>query len=401
MNTEFPSRIPTVVQNTSTNTGSTTTSTTDSSTKSFRDQLISIFKSVIDNLHKISDSIINFFKSGPSRSTQPARPTSDVKRDEKDRAERTSFYQRVARGFTALNDVWHRGIDSLRMTVDQTAMSLGSAIGGVFGRGVFGNLITKAITSALKFAVSKILIGMVLSHLPTIAIIGAIIAAIYILYEHFDEIVGAIKWLGTQIWDGITYVAEQVWEGIKWVGHAFDQAINSIIDILPWTKSKYTKAQEGLAEKSGISEKIIKAYYGDSVSGRDRMLEDWRKAQEDEAYMNELKRKFTTKKGEYDAYQQDFINLVMGKPRTGYNMSLIQEVQQTNLPDYFRNPEDKNMSMIGEDLYGDTAIVAPVVNSTNAALDIPNFFGSNVSMMYPMSSINNEWNLNYSPIGSY
>ena len=115
--------------------------------------------------------------------------------------------------------------------------------------------------------------------------------------------------------------------------------------------------------------------------------------------------KLRSKNLEIRKKDQEAIDWILGKP-VKQNMSLINEVKQSNLPDYFYNPEEQNMTKIGEDGYavdnwGNTAITQIISNTTNTALDLPNFFGSNVSMMYPSSSINGDINMNYSPIGQY
>ena len=216
MNSEFPSRIPTVInnQNNSTNSGSAT----DSSTKSFRSQIISIYNSVVDYLHKISDSLMNFMNGKFFTQSQPRNPQRD-KDQKRETRERVSFFKYVRRGFTSLNNAWKSGISSLQMTFEQVASSIGSAIGGVFGNGVFSRVLSSVITKTLSFAVSKVLLGMVVSNLPMVLLVGAIIAAI-----------------GTVI-----YFAEDIWDAIKYVGHAIDQGIDAIISLLPGQDSKYAE----------------------------------------------------------------------------------------------------------------------------------------------------------------
>ena len=379
MNSEFPSRIPTVInnQNNSTNSGSAT----DSSTKSFRSQIISIYNSVVDYLHKISDSLMNFMNGKFFTQSQPRNPQRD-KDQKRETRERVSFFKYVRRGFTSLNNAWKSGISSLQMTFEQVASSIGSAIGGVFGTGVFSRVLSSVITKTLSFAVSKVLLGMVVSNLPMVLLVGAIIAAI-----------------GTVI-----YFAEDIWDAIKYVGHAIDQGIDAIISLLPGQDSKYAEAREGLAKQTRLRKQDIAYYYGDTVEGRNKMLEDFRKAQNDPAYAEQLSEQIRTKvigdrkDGTYQKVQQEILD---------------EELEGSALTKPFRWAKSiykrwRNQDPDEEWDYGELGSSNPEMNMTpiittnnNSALEIPNFFGSNVSMMYPMSSINNEFNLNYSPIGQY
>lgn len=405
MNSEFPtSRVPTVV---SSNQGSTAAT----SNKSFQEQIIQIFKNVINSLRTISDTVANWFTRNPT-TQNPAQSSQAKKEVKKEREERIGFFKRVSRGFSSLGDAWRRGIDELKYTFESVSSSIGSAIGGVFGSGLFGNLISKIITKALNFAVTKILLGVITAHLPTIAIITAVIGAIAALAYWGEDIYKGIQWIEQQIWKGIQWIGEQIWEGIKWfwdglkkIGWAIDQAIGDLIDILPWGKSKYTKAKEGLADAAGVDKRAIEKLYGKTIEGRNQMLEDWRKLETDEDFKKELLGKLRSNNLEIHKKDQEAADWILGKP-VKQNMSLINEVKQSNLPDYFYNPEEQNMTKIGEDGYavdnwGNTAITPIISNTTNTALDLPNFFGSNVSMMYPSSSINGDINMNYSPIGQY
>ena len=377
MNTQFPNRIPTVINNSTTGNSTTSSESSDPATKTFREKIVEIFKIVIDSLHKISDYVANFFRGGGAK-PQQQQTQREERAATKDRAERGIFFKKVTSGFTLLSDAWKKGIANLQSSVDQTASSIGSTIGGVFGQGLFGRLLGNIITKSLEFAVSKVLLGFVVSNFPMIAVGFLILAAI-----------------GT-----IIYFSKEIWEGIKWVGRAIDQAVADIIDALPWTKSKYSEAAEGISDFGVLDEAAVKAYYGDSVNGRNEMLEDFRRAKEDKQFRDELIQKIMGKRDEMRQEQQDVINWINGDPRR-HNMTLAQEIRQEPLPPYFYNPEEQNMTPINppkeEPL--ENLFITPISNN-NTITEFPNFFGSNVSMMYPMSSINGN-NLNYTPIGLY
>lgn len=403
MNSEFPSRIPTVVNNTS-----NTTSADAQSEKSFREKVISIFNKIINSLRGISDSIAHIF----TRNTKPQITRKEEQNERKQEVERTSFYKKMSKGLGVLKDAWATGISNLQSTLDSTIGSISGAIGGVFGSGIFGRLISNVIQKALSFAVSKLLVGMVLSHLPTIAIIGGIVAAVGALIYYAEDIwnfmkdIGqvvwdAVKWVGNEVWSGLKWIWEQLSSAFKWVVDGIDQAIDRIISILPWSDSKYDEARKGLSDMSVLDEGAVTAYYGDTVEGRARMLDDWRRAQTDEAFKEELRQKLLGKRQERKDAMQDFINQVQGNPERS-NMTLLRDVTASQLPpgffDAVKTSDDYLDALEAEETNIDSFLVSPIVNN-NASLSIPNFFGSNVSMMYPSSSIYNEFNKGYSPFG--
>ena len=262
MNTEFPRKKPAQPSTAKASSGGdggsripkVNNETTPVVDKEVKSTIASRFGKAIEVLNLINTSVVGIYK----RVFETLKGES--KKKEEERKDRRNIFS-VVKG---LNKKWTDMIEPLQKMTDDISSSIGSAMGEVFGSGIFGRTMGSIFSKVLSFAVSKILVGIILGNLPTFLIIGGIVAAI-----------GAL-----------VYYAEEIWEGIKWLGMVFDQGISWIVDI--FGKSKYTKAKEGLAKEIGISKEDVLKYYGDTVRGRDTMLEDYRKAMDDPKFKKEL-----------------------------------------------------------------------------------------------------------------
>lgn len=410
MNTEFPSRIPTIKttqNNSTTNINTNSTSLSESFQKNALDAInnaVSILKSLTekvtdflntkilgskpkedkkkdDNTKKDSQQgvITNVVTEGVSilkrftnmvgdffhRSTDDDENDSE-KEDSTEKTDRIAFRKFMKDGISKLRASWNKGIKDLQGSVAQSAMLIGSGVGRVFGSGVFGNMISKVITKALSFAVSKVLIGFVVANLPWVAIGAAILAAIYLIVKY----------------------ADQIWEGIKWVGYAIDQGIDAILDVLPWGKSKYEKSRQEMAAKLGVSEDAIKDYYGDTVRGRNQAYEDWKKMQLDDDFRREMTEKITKKSG--------WIGKMDMTPETLANESmttkLVREIQYAvgdHSKDYLygqNTPPDSDILGMGlnkKEVYPMT----PIFNNTENNTIINSGFGANINTAAAMEPL--------------
>lgn len=280
MNTEFPSRIPVVKNNTTRN---TTTANTNSAnnTNDFQKAALNIFKGAVDTLNTISNTVYSFTnkykanKKTEVKSERITKPTttkiqkedSTEKRESKNSEDvRLSVFKQIYKTIKNFITTYKANVSNIQRTIESTNTSIGASIGNVFGSGLFGKMISGIITKALNFAVSKILLGVVAANLPTVAIVGGIIALVA---------------LGIYYW-------KEIWDAIKFVGYAIDQGIDAIIDVLPWGKSKYIESRKEMATAAGISQEDILKQYGDTIKGRNQAYEDWKKAQTDPEFYKQL-----------------------------------------------------------------------------------------------------------------
>lgn len=370
MNTEFPNRIPTVVNNQATTSSKTTSiKVVDSDdTKSFQKDAKEALKKLYGWLEKVNDTVYDFFtdyknnendrkKAKTKVSAKPDSVDIAKNKDNKNDDDEESFMKALK---WALNDIWMdvkktadrlslkntSFITSLQKTIESTNASIGSAIGGVFGSGLIGKAIGGTITKALNFAVSKVLVGIVASNLPMILLVGGIIAAI-----------------GTLI-----YFAEDIWDSIKWLGWAIDQGIDAIIDVLPWGKSKYADARKQMAEGLGVSEDAIKAMYGDTVRGRNQMYEDYKAIMNGEITEDELDDLAMTASLFEDSVEdnvkatQDLTAAIRGT-----NSSQAQNISNIINNTYNSTPESSTILPSDADLdYGMSMAPSIVVNNVNS-----------------------------------
>lgn len=367
MNTEFPSRIPKVTNTTTTSTTNSVVQKQAQDTSTFQKNAINIFQKVVDTLDKINNSVYNFTNKNPKTGSTVVNNSTVVKsvdstnkpsvamtifqkavdtlnnirdtvydivqngfhtsegstisssnvkkkdnQDEDEKKKTVSFRQRIIKGFQNFSRDYQAGIKSLQTSVQATSMSLGNAIGNVFGGGLFSRMISGIITKSLNFAVSKILLGVFAANLPMLAIGAAIIAAIYFAIKYWEDIVEGVKWLGI--------LCDQILERIK---H-------------PFSDDKYDEARKYLSEEFIIPEDTIKAIYGDTVRGRQQMYEDYLRAQEDPEFARELLSKF---KGENTNINEN-IDRMMENAIKGTNQidASTQIVDSYNT--YFLSPYD-------------------------------------------------------------
>lgn len=359
MNTEFPRKKPAQPSTPKASSGSgsgdgsripkANNETTPVVDKEVKSTIASKFGKAIEVLNLINTSVVGIYK----RVFETLK--SESKKKEEEKKDRRSIFS-VVKG---LNKKWTEIVEPLQKMTDDISSSIGSAMGEVFGSGIFGRTMGSIFSKVLSFAVSKILVGIVLGNLPTILIVGGIVAA-----------VGAL-----------IYYAEEIWEGIKWLGMVFDQGIAWIVDI--FGKSKYTKAKEGLAKEIGISEEDVLKYYGDTVRGRDTMLEDYRKAIDDPKFKKELIDKIgkSTTVGYVVPAQSLRIDNGAVPTSTIINQYQIQDkLDKIDLDSavnaYDSLPDPKSLQ------------IPTVVNTTtNNSTSVNTSFGKDISTFYPTSSL--------------
>lgn len=417
MNTEFPSRIPTVVNSQS---NSATLASSTSSDASFQKNVLDVFNTTIKFLKSITDKVSNL-SSGQVKSKANKKTTAKNKEDEETRqfqvntfdilksttatlnnltnivsdfidnklpklfdtkvksnktdpsATNQATLNLVSHRFTdsldSIKNMWKSGIESLQNTVESVSSSIGDAIGGIFGSGIFGRMMSKIITKALSFAVGKILVGMVVSNLPMILIGGAIIAAI----------------------TALVYFSKEIWDAIKWLGYALDQGIDAIIDILPWGTSKYKEAREELAKDVSnayginVSEEDILDMYGDTVRGRNQAYEDFKLAYEDEdAYLDVLEKIKAYKKGELEEWEKNKKESfqISGSPSTINDFS-----GAANDLDAIRTANDLDLDIKSGAGDNNNINVSPVTQTTVNNTSVNNI-GNNVSNSKSITSLN-------------
>lgn len=423
MNTEFPSRIPTVRNSTANTVASSTSTTTDSQdTSSFQRQVISVLKETMGLLDNITDKVGSIFNkttktqadntkkdnytkesahsqvpsvvTGIANELQnltnivsdffdkkifhPFRKNEDSAKDDSDKEDRRSFRRLVKDGISNLTTSWKAQMKSLQQTVESVTDSIGSAVGSVFGRGIFGNLITKIINKALSFAVSKVLVGMALTNLPMTLIGGAIIAAIYLVVKY----------------------AEQIWDAIKWLGWSIDQGLDYIASI--FRKSKYEEARKNLAKESGLTEEDILAHYGDTVRGRNQAYEDWERAKKDPKIMQDLIAELKKEHADFGLKQSKTYESLKysGVPIT--NMTSFTTINN-GYNDGFSDVDTAALTVKTDDnIWG---MQSPIINtvSNNNSVNLNSILGNNVSNVLPglsLSPYNTDINLNMSSLRS-
>lgn len=409
MNTEFPSRVPTVT-NTGSNNASLSTqgetvlnkivntlnsivekvskvfsatptkkniATTDTS-DDIKNTAVATVKSagilsqILSILNNLVSSIGNIFTGQGQTQEQPSTVEED-----KEEIKQSKFKLFIGKQFEKLKDGWKSGIRSLQGTVSSVSQSVGSAVSSVFGGGYFGNMLGKVITRALDLAVGKVLIGIGLKYLPIIAILGSIIAT---LAYWGSDIRNWISKVGASI-------GEAIYKGTKWLGNAIDQAIDAVISALPFTSSKYEDARKGLANAAGVTEQDILDYYGDTVEGRNKALEQWRLAQQSPEYMEALIRELQGFSNNFGRHQSVTPESLQYQSSTDKTVMAIKNMLEENL----QNRD--NMSLLPSDENSDLSRgvgynYATLVNNTNNNNSINlGPLGNNVNAAAPMSPL--------------
>ena len=286
-------------------------------------------------------------------------------------------------GLTNLNERFQMGIESLSNTVESTVNTIGNSVGSVFGEGLFSQMISNAITKSFTFVinkvllkflakamaafVNKILLGVLTANLPITLIVLGIVAAVGL----------------------IVYYAEEIWNAIKWLGHAIDQGIAAVIDVLPYGKNKYVESRKDFAQAAGVSEDDIKEMYGDTVEGRNQAYEDWKRAQTDEDYYLELldkARKYKQEQIEATPKQESFQlegsqNIVDDIYGNADLSRAAQEIKELEYP-------IEDLDLEDEEAMGNNINLSPVSTTTinNTAV---NNMGNNVSNSKSFTSLNN------------
>lgn len=422
MNTEFPNRIPTIRQSNSTASQTTVTVKTGVDDSEYKNKVTNVLKEALKLLNNVADNVGNLLNRSktntrtssktkdsdgiiPELSTQTeilktgvnslnkltdaiegyfknnntinAQNNNNSKDDDKKDSENTSLlklsFRKIINGISAIRGSWNSGIKNLQRTTENLSDSIGSTIGSVFGSGLFGKMISGIITKSLSFAVSKILVGMVLSNLPMLAIGAAVIAAIYLVVKYSKEI----------------------WEGIKWLGYSIDQAFDALISILPWGKSKYEESRKQLAGEAGVSEDFIKEYYGDTVRGRNQAYEDWKKAGEDEAFKQDLISKITAAHQEafdklptYDSFQ------FSDRKRTDSIITQIYNNTTVNNGSGVSSMTDLDLQLPNVP----TTIVSPVTTNSSQMINF-NDLGKNINSAKAKDSMEFGLNRSYGSFG--
>lgn len=396
MNTEFPSRLPTIQNSTTSSRSSTITVTKNEQISDFEKSLLTIFRSSVKTLNNISDFVSNLYQKVSRKDTKKStkiQPSTEKvveevkslrrdnkKTDQSEKAERSFFYKKITNGISYLTDTWKDSIRNLASTVESTNSSIGSAIGNVFGSGVIGRLVGNVVTKALNLATSKILMGMIVQNIPTILKLGVIGLAIAgltkLVVKYWDKIVPVIQW----IWDAID-------QGFDWIKSFFGH-------------SKYEDARKGLMEEFGVDEGVIKKYYGDTVKGRARMLEDWRKIEKDDSYADSIRPLIREIRDQRNSDINALFSSIKGMPQLGSSSTSIIN-NQTII-----NRDSDSDSLTSSELpYMSGTSSVPNISTINNVSTVTNAINgmtsNNVSTAYPMSPIpqqSQSWIGGYSPI---
>lgn len=269
MNTEFPSRVPTIT-NTQVNPVSTiketasssTTKTEQAETKQSRATTKEFQKDVVENFKEVITEVVSIYDVISGMQTSQIR---QEKQEEKVEQETKSFRSSIGKALSIANASYKKMISSLDDMAESFTDSVAGAISSTFGGGLFGQVLSKAFSGVMKLAVNKLLIGILLSH-PIVILIGTAIAALVA---------------------SIAIFRKEIMQGFRWLGAVFNQIGNTLAGLFFGT-DKYKEAEKGLSKDSGIPKEYITAYYGDTVMGREKMREDWEKAEKDPEFKKAL-----------------------------------------------------------------------------------------------------------------
>ncbi len=415
MNTEFPTRIPSVT---------TTSTSTANSTKAFQDTVVKVLNAANNNLEKFVDKAGELVKSTKRKSKDDSTKNSDSKKeavnsvvlqtaatssvgylkkladtiskffnrpkssedkeDEKDGKEVKQSLDSIKQSLKDYSKAWTKQITNLQSIVTSMSNSLMNTISNVFGGGLFGQVVGRVISKSLEFVVNKVLIGTLFANIPRLLLTGAIAYGLY------------------KIADLLVKYGEDIWDAIKYVGYAIDQGVDAVISNLPWSKgdSKYENARKELAEAAGVSEKEILTQYGDTVRGRNQAYEDWKKAQEDPAFKKELianiKKGFEDF-GMHTSQTTDSLQYTKNDPTTTLLNTLLKQTQPLMTPISGFEPGQSNYDFM-DSLYGkedgelkeeELSDEFPYYKENNNLNYSPVVNTTNNNSMFEMSTFNN------------
>ncbi len=416
MNTEFPTRIPSVTA---------TSTSTANSTKAFQDTVVKVLNAANNNLEKFVDKAGELVKSTKRTSKDDSTKNSDSKKetvnsvvlqtaatssvgylkrltdtiskffnrpksvedkedDKKRGKENKQGLDSIRNSIKDYSKAWTKQITNLQTIVTSMSNSLMNTISNVFGGGLFGQVVGRVISKSLEFVINKVLIGTLLANIPRLLLTGAIAYGLY------------------KITDLLIKYGEDIWDAIKYVGYAIDQGVDAVISALPWSKdgSKYENARKELAEAAGVSEKEILTQYGDTVRGRNQVYEDWKKAQEDPAFKKELIA--SIKKGFEDfgmhtSQTPDSLQYTKNDPTTTLLNTLLKQTQPLMTPISGFEPGKDNYDFM-DSLYGkedgelkeeELSDEFPYYKENNNLNYSPIVNNTNNNSMFEMSTFNN------------
>lgn len=257
MNTEFPSRIPTV-------SSSSTNGTRDANLASSLERVV---KSLND-FSKVLDKITKNAKTGGPNEYRE-EPKSDNNYNKREEKQGSKFRAKVLSAWESTKNAIVSVFNSLKDSFSDAVNSISGAIGDLFGSGILGNFITKIVrgtingaiglvTKSMKLALKglwsagKMIVSHLIANLPQTLFYSAIIAGITTL----------------------AILLREGWEYIKQIGYAIDQGIDAIMSI--FGESKYESARQELADFVGASPEELLEIYGDTIKGRNQMYEDYK-----------------------------------------------------------------------------------------------------------------------------
>lgn len=341
MNTEFPSRIPTVTNNNATNASGVTI--TGSST-SFQRELMTIFNETVKFLESITDKVSDL-ASGASSNTTKKKSDTQVKSEKETENFQIKTTTVLSNCLTSINNLTNivndfftnklpnllkvnvgsfsdepeanTPIDTMsdlllslmKKTIEWNNMSLFQKFGIIFQtasntfksgfeelntawkngmknlQGSVENLagdIGGAIGSVFGQGIFGRTIGKIINKSISWAVGKLLIGMIMSNLPMTALVTGIVAAVGL-----IVYFAGEIWEAIKWLGYAIDQGIDAILDVVG--ESKYKKAREEMAKATGLTPEEIKEKYGDTIRGRNQAYEEWQEAKDNAEKIASLK----------------------------------------------------------------------------------------------------------------
>lgn len=359
MNTEFPSRVPTV-------------STTQKNVNTTKEILSSIdIQQVSDKtLQKIVGGIIKDLKDMVSGINLIIHNQNQKKEDDaQKRKEDNKKHSKLMKTLITIGNEIKGIFTDLKNSIGRFASSLNDSIGAglssIFGGGKFGELVESTYLFLTKTLWKGITwVGNILSNL--LGKMGRILKEVSLSLgrvmwgltkmiataakQLFVSTVGfllspsGLLLMGILVAVGlIVYYAEEIWDGIKWLGYMLDQAFTDAISLIPGVSNKYDKAYEAESQKLGIDTAQLSNIIGNSTRTRNIVYEANKGNTEAQAELAEL---FARKNAEYMSRM-----LAFNKYGSSMNLMDAQPSNMSQLPQMIRdvtvNNKIENTTMFG------------------------------------------------------
>ena len=342
MNTEFPSRFPTVVSSTSSGTG--TPNSTSGNGLQTSVELLTKFNDALSSIIKT----INTADSNGKKDTTASK-AKPAPKDPKETKKESTFREKVAAGFSSVSSTISNSFKSLRNTFDGITDNISGAIGSVFGSGILGNVVGKAVGSAVKATTTLITKSIGTAMKATGSLFKNLVVG---LLSNAPMTLTIIAIAG--IVALIAYYSEEIWDSIKWLGYALDQFWDALTNIFTPSQSKYAIAKRELAEKYGVTPTVIEEKYGDTVRGRNQMYEDWKEIvkngneklfEERRPQIVDAREKVNYRNMEFKSYLAD---LEAGRDLTGMQSAVTPVDQSVNSVAEWEATRKKLISIYGD-----------------------------------------------------